>query len=408
MAGQRLPARNPACRLLTAMTALLVALPAHAAPLRITWDDVRRLSENNPQIRASRHERAAARAGVDAAGVAPNPEAEASVGRGLAKDGSAAGVEWGVDVSMPLDWIARSGAESRAAVALARAAEAETDATHRAVLLRLRVLFWQLAYEQERVAALRELNGQTRTLAATVERRVQRGEVRPVEAMRVRVEAETIAGELELAMAELDARRVELGLWLGVDAVEAITELSALPDAGELTDARGEHPAVRAAEARVRAAEAAVSKERLERVPAFGVTIFTEHELDRHAYGAGVAVELPLWNWNTGRIEQAESTAAAHESQLDAQRLEIEVATGNATAACRAGVAVARRFRDNILPPAEDAARTAERTYELGEASLLEVIDARRTLLATKQRLLESLVRAQIDCSRLRSLTGEK
>ncbi len=49
-----------------------------------------------------------------------------------------------------------------------------------------------------------------------------------------------------------------------------------------------------------------------------------------------------------------------------------------------------------------------ERTYQLGEASLLEVIDARRTLLDTRRQLLGALAQAQIDCSRLGALVGEE
>jgi cobalt-zinc-cadmium efflux system outer membrane protein len=48
-----------------------------------------------------------------------------------------------------------------------------------------------------------------------------------------------------------------------------------------------------------------------------------------------------------------------------------------------------------------------ERTYQLGEASLLEVIDARRTILEARRLALDALARAQIDCSRLTVLIGE-
>ena len=49
-----------------------------------------------------------------------------------------------------------------------------------------------------------------------------------------------------------------------------------------------------------------------------------------------------------------------------------------------------------------------EKSYELGEANLLEVIDARRTLLDSRRLYLSAIAEAQIDCSRLDSLVGEE
>jgi cobalt-zinc-cadmium efflux system outer membrane protein len=46
--------------------------------------------------------------------------------------------------------------------------------------------------------------------------------------------------------------------------------------------------------------------------------------------------------------------------------------------------------------------------YLLGEASLLEVIDARRTLLDARRSYLGTIAQAQIDCSRLRALVGKE
>jgi cobalt-zinc-cadmium efflux system outer membrane protein len=70
-------------------------------------------------------------------------------------------------------------------------------------------------------------------------------------------------------------------------------------------------------------------------------------------------------------------------------------------------VATATRFDRQVVPRSAAAAAALERTYELGEASLLEVVDARRTLLEARRTLLGALSQAQIDCSRLGALVGE-
>jgi cobalt-zinc-cadmium efflux system outer membrane protein len=293
--------------------------------------------------------------------------------------------------------------------------EAESEAMRRDVLLQLRLLFWNLVHEQERVATLTALNRETAALADTARQRVEKGESRPVAATRIRIEAEKIAGKLAMAQSVLKTRQVQLGLWLGVAGgkpLAAIADLTKFPRPISVEPARaqvrGTHPTIRAAEAKVQALSTGVSLERRARIPTFSLQAFTDHELDRTAYGVGLAVDFPLWNWNTGGIRKAEARLAAGRSRLDAERIELQAAVIEAQAACQSGVALAERFRDKIQPSAASAAQTIERTYQLGEATLLEVLDARRTLLETRIQTLAILAQAQAECSRLTVLTGEE
>ncbi|MBW2732523.1 MAG: TolC family protein [Deltaproteobacteria bacterium] len=382
--------------------------------IRVTWQDIVKLVAGHPRIAVGNQKTAAARAAVDAAGAVPNPRLEANTAYGQARDSSASRIEWGLGLSIPLGWIAQRGAKIEAADAEAKVADAESKALRRDVLLQLRVLFWNLVHNQERVTALAELSSQTATLAKTVKRRVERGESRPVEATRVEIEAEKVAGELALARSTMKTRRIQLGLWLGVrkgQKLTAVADLAKLPQPISATRARSQtlssHPAVVAAQARVQALTAAVSIERRARIPGVSIKAFTNHELDRTAYGVGLAVDLPFWNWNSGNIRRAGASLAAGRSQLEVDRIEIESIVVEAQAACQAGVRLAIRYRDKIQPRSTSAAQTIERTYELGEATLLEVIDARRTLLETRTQFLATLAQAQNDCSRLAVLVGE-
>jgi len=386
-----------------------------ATEARITWRDIEKLVDGHPRLAAGRQRSLAAWAAVDAAGAVPNPSLAGTTAYGQARDGSASRVEWGLDLSIPLAWIAGRKAKRKAASAEARAADAESRALRRDVLLQLRTLFWGVVYEQERVSALAELSEQSAVLAETVSRRVEKGESRPVEATRVEVETEKIAGELSVARASLDARSAQLGLWLGVPEEQtftAVADLAKLPrpmaESRTRELVRTRHPTVVAAEARVQALAADLLVERRARVPASSIQAFTDHELDRSAYGAGLAIDLPLWNWNRGAIRRAESALAAARNELDAERIELESAAVEALAACQAGIELATRYRDRIQPGATSAAQVIERTYQLGEATLLEVIDARRMLLETRMQSLAAFASAQNDCGRLAALVEEE
>jgi cobalt-zinc-cadmium efflux system outer membrane protein len=400
----------------------LDSVPAAASPtdesfapfVKVTWPDIVRLVDQHPRLAASKFKIDATRGAVDAAGAVPNPTLEATVGQGRARVGPGTRFEWSLGLNMPLGWIAQRGPKVAAAEAEVDVAEAESQALRRDVLLQLRTLFWNLASEQARVASLEQLEVQTSALAQTVKKRADKGEIRPIDAIRVEIELQKVTSELEGARTSLVARQSQLALWLGVPkgkAVKAVADRSALPAVMDLGDAfarvRTTHPALAAVRARSQSLAAEVDTEKMARVPTFSLAAFTGYEFDRRTYGVGLAVDLPIWNWNSGRIAQAQAKLAAGRKQAEAMALELETTVIEAQAACHASVATATRLKDNVVPRSETAASTMERTYQLGEASLLEVIDSRRTLLDVRRLYLSALAQAQIDCSRLGALVGE-
>ncbi len=386
-----------------------------AEPIVVTWADVVESVEGHPDVVASRHRIAAAQAAEDAAAAVPNPSLQATAAYGQARDTDASRVEWGVGLTFPLGWMGKRRAGQDAAKGERRVKEAAAASLRREILVEMFDLFWQLVHEQLRVSALREFDLETRKLAATVYLRVEKGDVRPVEGIRMEVEVEKIAGELSMAESSLLALSERLGLWLGLPSgrpVVAEADLSRLPTPPSLERAmvrtRGEHPLVEEARAVERSLMTDIGVERKARVPSMAVELFTDQELDRVAYGAGLDVELPLWNWRRGDVRRAEASASAGKMAVAARVMRVQDETISAHQACRAGVTLAARYESRVLPPAESAAKTIDRTYELGEASLIEVIDARRTLLEIRREHDEAVARAHSECHRLALMIGEE
>lgn len=386
-----------------------------AATVTVAWPDLVRLVDRHPELSAGRFAVEAARAGVRAAGAVPNPVLEGSIGRGLARTGGDSRFEWGLALTMPLTWLAQRGSRLDAAEAEVEVAQAESTALRRDVLLQLRVLFLDLVHAQSQVVSLEALEAETAGLVGMVSKRVAQGEARPVEATRVEIELQKVRSELEVARASLTARRDTLALWLdvptGTDVVaraELSTPVTVRDRDMALAKARASHPATALAQVKTRALDAEVKSAKSTRVPSVSVTGFTTHELDRRAYGAGFTLDLPLWNWSVGPVAEAKATRAMGHELARAATLEIETAVLNAHSACQAAVATAQRFGTELVPRSESAAATTERTYQLGETSLLEVIDARRTLLEVRRLHLDALVQAQLDCGRLDLLVGDE
>lgn len=385
-----------------------------AAVVKVSWPDIIRAADQHPRIAAQRFRIDAARSAVGAAGAAPNPSVDATVGRGDARAGDESRTEWGLELSLPLGWLAQRRPKVEAAEAEASVTVAESAVLRRDVLLELRTLFWNLAYDQALVAALEDLSGQTADIVRSIKRRVETGEVRPSEETRIEIEFERVTSELEAARSSLRARQKQLTLWVvGADGQELKVEadITSVPSALDLdtalAEARSSHPSLEAARARVRALASEVDVENMARLPSVAIKGFTAEELDRSAFGGGVAIDLPLWNWNAGRIAQAKAQLEAGKKRLESEAREIESSIIEAQGACLTAATTAVRYKARILPRSESAASTMERTYQLGEASLLEVIDARRVLVEMRRQYLAALLQSQLDCSRLNALAGK-
>jgi outer membrane protein, heavy metal efflux system len=387
--------------------ALAQEVGSRATPLR--WAQIAAAIERDPRIASSRSRVRSAEGGVGVARTPPNPEVEATLGRGTAREGPASRDEWGLAVTIPLDWLARRGPEVDAARATVDELSADAEGLRLEVAAELWRLFARAGYAQSEVDTLEATEQQVEALTRLVRRRVEAGVGRPVEVPRVELELERVRNELAAARANRDVALAQLGAWLGVPVPRV--ELPAAPAAMEVTEvasALGQHPRIRAALARGAAAKAEASVARRSRIPAFAVGGFYASELDREAVGGRLAIELPLWDWKTGRVQRAEAAAAAEASRADAERRALAAAFAEAVASCRRARDVAERQKTNILPRAEESARTLERTFQLGEAGILDVIDARRVLLEARREVLSSARERDVECGAVILLSGRE
>ena len=377
-----------------------------AEPVR--WTDVVQRLEENPRFAEARARAQAAAAGVKATSQVPNPQFEVTGGEGRSQDGLQRRGEWSVSLTMPLDWVGTQSPRVDAARSAAVAAEEEAAAVRREALLQLRRLFVTTAYEQDVVASMVTQLAQTEELARLVRRRVESGEGRPAELPRVEVEVERTRSALEQAQARTEGLREQLSLWMGRPVVRVDAEGSIepeLPPLGEVqARAREDNPLVLAARARVASAQAGLQAEKNQRIPTVSVGGYVLSELDRKAAGGAIGITAPIWNWNGGKIEQAESSQLAEENRLAVARIEAAGAATQAWWMCRQGQAATRRYRDAILPRAERTASTLERSFQLGEASLLDVLDARRVLLEARREALATWLERETDCATLHYL----
>jgi nitrogen regulatory protein P-II 1 len=99
---------------------ILVAASARAQPttaasgsqaeaLKLTWQNIVRLVDQHPCLAAGQFRVAAAEGAVTTAGAVPNPSLDATLGHGEAREGSQSRLERGLEITLPLGWIAQRG-----------------------------------------------------------------------------------------------------------------------------------------------------------------------------------------------------------------------------------------------------------------------------------------------------------
>ena len=96
-------------------------------------------------------------------------------------------------------------------------------------------------------------------------------------------------------------------------------------------------------------------------------------------FGGGFSIPLPLFNRNQGAIARAQATLAADTSALGQAELDALVEVEKAFRGYAVNLAEARRYRENLADKATRVRRITEISYQEGQASLLELLDATRT-----------------------------
>ncbi|MCO5170668.1 MAG: TolC family protein [Planctomycetes bacterium] len=259
-----------------------------------------------------------------------------------------------------------------------------------------------------RVAALQEdAVGSAAGLVRLLGRRIDLGDLTPDEA--AWAEVELARARLDAARAASQARRAlaRLAEALGSDRpIASVTgdleDTLGLPALEALLARVARSPAVRRAEAEVDVRQAAVELARSERIPdlILDVAYRRLEQTNQHSIDAGVVLLLPFFaardRARAALAELEASRARARSARLAAAR-EVEEAYERLSLA----VATARGLA-GVLPRADAALAAAEARLARGDISALELLPARRAVIALRLEHVEALgesIRAWTDLS---------
>lgn len=239
-------------------------------------------------------------------------------------------------------------------------------------------------------------------------RRTRAGMAAPLDVLRASTEVVRRESDLARARAELERARLALGILLGRNEPVRVT-VAPRSEGGLRSRASGGHstqPEVELLEARAKAERAKIRSARARALPELSATgtAFVSDEpyptQKHHGWRFAVDLTIPVYDGGLrqGKRREAEASQRAIAADLAQQRLRISQAVADA----RRDVTVSKeglRLSITRQQLADDAARSAKRSYDAGVASTLDVLDANDRLYQAevsvadaRARLAQSLI----------------
>jgi cobalt-zinc-cadmium efflux system outer membrane protein len=356
---------------------------------------------------------AAAAAERKAGRLFPDPVAGFSWDRARATGGGSTGTETGFSVSQTIPWPGTFSAHGQVGDRAAERLRADAVAARWELELEARAGFARLLHARAALQIARAGETDARTLRELTERRAELGETR--EADRIKAEVEWLRQQRGRRTLERQCEAAEAALrTLAVEPLSDPLELAgdlpqALPgvDGAELSArlARS-NPLLAASRAAAAREEALASAARRGRVPDLDVTWSRDREIDKESNGLSFGVRLPLWNANRGEIARAEAAARLSAAAVERTRLELLTALSRARQELEAASGQVEILEQQIVPAAQRSLELARFSYQEGETSLLDLLDAQRTFRETQAEAVASRLALALALGEVQRLVG--
>lgn len=375
---------------------------AQSAPPRLSREDaIREALARNPALVAARAQVEEARAAVVQATAIPDPSLALDVSgqTHILNPASRTGSDQAVGFTVPFP--GKRGLRGDVATAQLRAAEFNVTQLQQQVASQA-----AQAYDAVLVAARhREDLQQSRQLASDFVQKTQArflaGTVARVDVVKAQTDLaqadnDLIANERAIATARASLDRI-LGRMAGapIETTDALDIPRDIPAVDELQKlALSSRPEIQSLAAQLQGAAAATRLAKEFWAPDFNVSAARNAAVGTPStFTTGVTVGVPVFFWQHQRGEVAaarhrEEELAATLSDTRAQvSLEVQTAFATASTSLRQAIFI----RDQLLPEAHEVYRVASVSYGLGGLSALDLLDAKRTLLAAEAQYVDAL-----------------
>ena len=354
--------------------------------------------ERNRELKLAGHAVAGAEADITIAGAPPNPSLTVSSGRIGSASGTDTPFAKRIDSAIGVTQLFERGRKRELRVEVAQyaysAAQSERSDVERQQRLAVDQTYYDLLLSQEKQRISEENAGLFEKTIEAATRRVEAGDLSRADLARLSVDALRARNEVASARLEQNKAQAALAYLIGLErearvirATDPWPPISGAPGVQEIEALVNNRPDVRAAEARIQQADRNRALAQALRTRDITAGIQYEHtptDVVRNSVGVNVSVPLFTRYYYQGEIRRAESDYLTSQTALERVRASA-ISEISAAAGALAGAAErVTRFQENLLAAAERAAGGAEFAYSRGALGVMDLLDARRQLYATR------------------------
>lgn len=239
------------------------------------------------------------------------------------------------------------------------------------------------------------------------------GEVKELEAIKLYVETLKAQNELNKIQTELKLAKENLNKFLGYSLPPDFSVLGeldqrplAIAEKTLLDKTLLSHPLVKKKEKDLEYAKSNLSYVKWQRFPDFTLSGFINNELDGKNKGIGISLDIPLWNFKSKEIAEAENLRLKQSEELRALKMEITTEVKVKLNQLRLSEQSINIFHTGLLKQAEESLKISEVSYKQGEISLIDYLDSQRTYYSILKDYQESLFAWNADKAALEKATG--
>jgi cobalt-zinc-cadmium efflux system outer membrane protein len=346
----------------------------------------------NPAIAAARLRRAIDVAGLAVARERLNPEGTVEIEKEAPKQA--------FGFAIPLELGGKRAKRIALSEATIRAGDMELAATIAQIRNDVRRAYYDVVVADARLTLLGELRDLSARARDAAQARFETGDAPRLEVLQASLTLAGAENEATAAEGVVVAARARLNAVLG-QPLDTIQPLTTSIDAGTpviigtaLTLARSGSTELALLDRRIDEQRARLALARALRVPDVVSTATLTHDAEpEFTYGwrAGVAVTLPMFTSHKAAVVVEQATLDQLTAQRDATLLRIN---GEVTAAA-AGAESQRlayvRYRDVILPQAQQVEQLAQDSYQLGQTGIAALLQALQASRDVRLRSLEAV-----------------
>lgn len=342
--------------------------------------------KSNPQLLAKEQEVKAKKASYESSKLLLNPEIEYEKGQGKSLETDEKVNTGGISLEQPLENPIKRKYRIRMYEKNWQASQYSLNSSRLEVIYGIKNFFFMILSQRSlEQLALKNLESIKKTYELT-ERRVELGELKELEAIKLKVEFLKAQNVLKRTKTELRLAKDNINKFLGNMLPPDFSiqgkldyKKMTMDEKSLLDKTLSLHPLLKKKEKEMELSQSNINYIKWQRIPDLRLKAFIENEIDGKNKGLGISMEIPLWNFKSKEIAEATSLFLKEKQELKALKIELLTEVKSKLEQMKLSEQKIDLFRTGLLDQAEESLKIAEISYEQGEISLIDYLDSQRT-----------------------------